>query len=227
MIIFLISLYGCQKYDYQHCMGSYSIDRLEKSLGTIPLKDSNLFWISYDTIPKTIFRNNNNGASFEFIRLNEKKTVSHIKTNISLGEYKKDECEKYILYYYYSTLSQSVDFESKFVRYTYSRFNYLKNYKFTDSVFSYQSDEKLYLDLNFNYNYRYRFEIQFPESNYKNCFYYDTLNLGGKTFNKIYQVYVDSAKVDFNYVTPLGFYYTKDYGLIGYYFSNGELWLKD
>jgi hypothetical protein len=53
----------------------------------------------------------------------------------------------------------------------------------------------------------------------------DSLVLGPKTYFQVYEAYVPDL-LSSNGIIPEGIYYTKQQGLVGYYFTNKELWYK-
>jgi hypothetical protein len=73
-------------------------------------------------------------------------------------------------------------------------------------------------------------EFKFP-FNYKtalnNCILHDTLTLGKITYIDLYESYIDSSLIDTNIINVTGVYYSKTYGLVGFYLSNKEYWYKD
>jgi hypothetical protein len=73
-------------------------------------------------------------------------------------------------------------------------------------------------------------EFKFP-FNYKTplttCIHHDTLTLGTKTYKDLYESYIDPSTIDTNTVNVTGAYYSKTYGLVGFYLSNKEYWYRD
>jgi len=59
-----------------------------------------------------------------------------------------------------------------------------------------------------------------------NYTYFDTLTLSGVSFNNIYHIFADSTNYDRNKVAPQGLYYHKNEGLVAFYLSSGELWVR-
>ncbi|MDP1727559.1 MAG: hypothetical protein Q8M15_12310 [Bacteroidota bacterium] len=75
-------------------------------------------------------------------------------------------------------------------------------------------------------NYRFLIPIGKTKNLVTNYKFYDTITISGTLFNNIYHIYSDSEYYNFNKVIPQGIYYNESEGLVGYYLSNGELWVR-
>jgi hypothetical protein len=53
---------------------------------------------------------------------------------------------------------------------------------------------------------------------------HDSLAVGNQVFRQVYEVY--ETYLDPASIRPKGIYYTRQQGLVGYYFTNNELWYK-
>lgn len=74
--------------------------------------------------------------------------------------------------------------------------------------------------------YEYLLPLGAFKNNLPNYSYHDSLIVSGKVLKNVYHVNSDSSYFLTSKIAPQGIYYNLEAGLLGYYLSNGELWLK-
>lgn len=77
------------------------------------------------------------------------------------------------------------------------------------------------LDLNVN---TVLFNLPMNRPFIKNFVLLDSIQFNGKNYNNVIHVYQDSNTVNHTIIVPIGIYYTKGCGIIGFYLTNGEFW---
>jgi hypothetical protein len=216
------------KYSDDECFGAVSEDRsIINDIG--PLTDSSLLLFPNNLPTSISFK-----SSFNQLNLLEKNNLKSGKYTWTYHtEIKKVPCAEIREFYKKSVSHESIDFipisQPNFFH-TYSRTRYIE----------YQD----YLNLNAAVKLDTTFEIvtvtlKAPYKSYSfivplgdvgklltNYTYFDSLTFSGISFNNIYHIYADSANYDINKIAPQGLYYNPNEGLVGYYLSNGELWVK-
>jgi hypothetical protein len=114
-------------------------------------------------------------------------------------------------------------------RIKYSRYTDYETYH-KDSIPSVKGKE--FLGIKF-YHYRYygynlEFQVVFDSATVVPFQHYqDTLVLGNKSFLKVYSAFVDTTTIDQGFIQPIGIYFNKEKGFIGYFLNNGEKWVID
>lgn len=230
LILFVISCssisddYPCDGATFDHIE-----EKLDSFVGTYYLSDSTKFWTDRDSLKKTTFINDQGfKTEFSFYSKNYDSNISE-KLNYKTVTTNKPCGNKNILnlYNYARKCNELTKFTSNNLdfSYQYQRYNTLQPKYYRDSIININSEDHLTIFFSANYKYNFGLNVSFNKLNSENCTYNDTITLRGKLYKEVYNYYLDTTKINNNYIQPIGLYLKKDIGLIGFYFNNGEKWL--
>ena len=206
-------------------------DKLDSCIGTYYLSDSSLFWVSKDTNYHPIFVNNDGFKSMFSLT-----SKNYISTYTEKLNYKSRIIEKPCGS---SDLERSYNYAKKcndYVKYSannldfyfqYLRYNELIPKYINDSTYDIKSNDYLTITFYATWKYNLTFNVNFNKANSLNCVYHDTITLRGKLYSDIYNYCIDTTKIDNNYIQPIGLYVNKEIGLLGFYFNDGDKWIKE
>lgn len=105
-----------------------------------------------------------------------------------------------------------------------------KNYNFlnvSENLLFDSTYEIVAIELNNSFN-NYSFVIPTGKivDKLTNFSHRDSITIINKKFYDIFEIYADSVNYNINKIIPFGIYYNLNKGLVGYYLSNGETWVK-
>ena len=208
------------------CYGSYDY-YARKNLGFLNLTDSSKVWMNEDTVNKIKYVNNNGHATYiQFYN----RTINTATQPFIYGDtiYSRPPCCPSIIdnYYDYGTVqSEQINFKGLDLPYN---FSLIRTSVINSTIPVFDSTRKFtgydVFSIKFN-NYTFPLPFNNPSAKFYNL--YDTLQLNGQVFYKVFKVYNDPITIDSNYVTLNGAYYSLSKGVIGFYLSNGETWVKN
>ena len=70
-------------------------------------------------------------------------------------------------------------------------------------------------------------ELPFNNPDLSTYKYFDTITLNKKLYNQVYYVWMDSTHINYRSdIFPRGAYYNLEKGVLGFYLSNSETWLR-
>ncbi|MEI6508111.1 MAG: hypothetical protein WCO54_06470 [Bacteroidota bacterium] len=195
------------------------------NLGFLILKDSSKVWLNEDTLNQLDYLNNN-GHSTPIKFTN--KTIKNILQPYIYGDsvYSSPCCPVLRDHYtdYGTVQSEQLNFKGLYLPYNFSLIrqsviNTPKN--IFDSTHKFTGYDVFSIQLN---NINFPLPFNNPSAKFYN--YYDSLNLNGQLFYHVYKVFVDPLTVNPNSITVNGAYYSLSKGMIGFYLTNGETWIK-
>jgi hypothetical protein len=220
----LISCIALGSGEGSECEMANCSSRNEKKYADVKLTDSTAKWLSFcplnTTIPTVQFKNAA-GFSLDYTvtkkRTNEDKDISRT--------YKAEKCcsqVAYIKYYMFESEEMTYNPKNGGVKITFNR-------KMNPSVFVNDKDSMVINSLSEYLLLRpgsasYAINTDSTYADSKQLFH-PQLSLRGKNFSSVFEIIDTTA--DTVKIVQKGFYYSFSNGLIGYYLTNGELWLKE
>jgi hypothetical protein len=222
-------LISCNKQDEINCSEiEYSQD-ISFSYDIGALTDASLSIFPNNLPTSSTFKNNFNQIN----TLAKSNLMMGKNTWIYHSEIKKEPCYEYKKLYNKSVTYEAINLvpvtQPNFLL-SYARTRYIKfqNYQNLNSETELDSTyEIVTVTLSAPLN-SYSFIVPLGDVSQKleNYIYYNTITISGASFNNIYHIYSDSMHYNTNKIVPQGLYYNENEGLVGYYLSNGELWIK-
>ena len=226
-ILVILTISSCTKSDcggdVADCSGRYMYAR--KKLGILNLNDSSKVWLNEDTINQLNYVNNNGHSTV--IKFTNRTTNTSIQPFIYGDSVYSGPCCSRIddSYYDYGTIqSEQINYKGLYLPYNFSliRQSVINTPKYIfDTTHKFTGYDVFSIQLN---NINFPLPFNNPSAKFYN--YYDTLNLNGQLFYHVYKVFVDPLTVNPNSITVNGAYYSLSKGMIGFYLTNGETWIK-
>ncbi|MES2560129.1 MAG: hypothetical protein V4590_10335 [Bacteroidota bacterium] len=220
--ICFLSCFAGQPEECSYCSSSED----GKNYGKLSLNDSNDQWLSFcplnTTIPTLRFTNDN-GFSFNYSATkgrNDNKVILNTR-------YEKQRigcCTQTAYQDLYLSESETMSYKAKDGGPAISLQRKINpDFTITDSNSMKVNSLKEYLLLVFNSRYySINTDTTFVSTQQK---FHSQLTLKSRTFNSVFQI-IDT-QADPNSIIYQGFYFSYQKGLLGYYLTNGELWLAD
>ena len=196
---------------------------IDKAFGDIPLNES-LYFLNHPQ------------DSNDFVLINEKGNVLTIKNVIDTATF------YYRLYKSYSknpdkcnyvetcfntanTIYEYNRFEGVELPYQLSLIRHNSNINSIDSFITFpnwRSMDNAAIGINYSF-----IDLPFNNANISTYKYFDTITLNNKLYNQVYHVWIDSSYVNSRTdLFPRGAYYNLEKGILGFYLSNSETWLR-
>jgi hypothetical protein len=228
--IIILMLHACSKQDFTSCDGTEE-DVLIKSgkfYGDVKLNDSNNHWLMYDYRGNLVSFINDKGFQLDYLQSGYFYDDTQTIRTYTKGE--KELCVNRIDYEDFCwAKGEKMEYEPKGDGniYTFDRYLTLKWDSVTsDSFVLTNKFEGLYFsDTKPNYwggNYFYiNKDTLFNSTSQK---FYLSKILRNKEFKNVFELI--NIKADTTVVETKGYYFSYEQGLIGYYLTNNELWLK-
>lgn len=231
--LILFSIFSCSKQGVSDCDMMYQFEKLKKTInyGDYLLNDSNDYWINYSPSGgrEVAFRNKENFV----LRYWESGYRSY--RDFELRRYNKGDVERCVgkvinIDYFnsqyeilkYGPINDGNVFEFK----RYQEINWksipVDSFEVVGKVEFLQFMDSKYNSWDWNYISRIYIDTIMETPSQK---YHQSILLRGKEFNGIFELI--NPKADSLKVTVKGYYYSFNEGLIGYYLTNDELWLRD
>ena len=216
IIISAAMILGCSSPSGGPCMSNGGEQEGSNYLKTIFTSDSSAKWIGADTMQNGTFTNSNG-----FVMLYTSGGIQKSESQVEVNKYNvPGNCgyDNYIIDY--------VNVEQKTHRFNASNLNFFYSYMRTAVYFNDTTKAILNTDqFSININNKV-FDLPFNNNQVSRWEKLDTLTLNNNLYHDVYRVYADTPFYNPNIILPAGIYYSQQNGLIGFYFSNGELWLK-
>lgn len=207
---------GCGSPSDSPCMGGGGQQVGSTYIQTIYTSDSSSSWIGADTLMNGTFVNSNGFVMhYKFAGIQKNETREEVGR-----EYVSDDCG------FMNYKSEYVNIEQKTHKFTAVNLNFSYSYVrkavySEDTTKAQQNSDILSITINNTF-----FDLPINNEHVPRWEKRDSMTLGNKLEYDVYRVYLDTGGQNQNIIVPAGIYYTKKKGLIGFYFSNGELWLK-
>jgi len=207
------------------CGGNY-YNYARKNLGLLNLNDSSKVWMNEDTVNQIKYVNNNGHTTYiKFYN----RTTSTAMQPFKYGDttYSRPPCCSSITddFYDYGTVySEQTNYNGIDLPYN---FSLIRTSVINTPISVFDSTKKFtgYDVFSIKFN-DYTFQLPFNNPSAKFYNFYDSIQLNGALFYKIYKVYNDPITMDPTFITISGAYYSLSNGIIGFYLSNGETWVK-
>ncbi|MES2656099.1 MAG: hypothetical protein V4620_10950 [Bacteroidota bacterium] len=221
---------SCDKYD-GGCEGAYEsfIKEPGKYYGIILSNDSNAYWLNYNNNGTQVFYENDNGFQLAYLEKGGFHNDEHVLRTYGTGE--KRRCVGEVLNEdYYRAEFEYLDYEpmADGNYYSINRYQSLKwdsiptdSFKLTNKLeYLYFTDSKFDGDWNSR-----RFVIN-KDTLYNGAVqkFYLTKKLRHTIYNNVFELI--NIDLDNSLIQTKGYYFSYEKGLIGYYLTNNELWLK-
>lgn len=230
IIIVILIFNACEKEQYTSCDGSFREveTRFGKSYGYVNLNDSNYHWLMYYNNGNLVSFTNDKGFKLDYWQKGGFSSNKVIIRTYTRGE--KDYCVGRIDYqdFCYSQ-TESMEYEPKgdgniykFERYlslkwdTVTRDSFVLTSKFEGLYFNDQKPN--YWGGNYFYINK---DTLFNSESQK---FHLTKTLRNKDYKNVFELI--NVKADSSLIETKGYYFSYEEGLIGYYLTNNELWLK-
>lgn len=196
---------------------------IDKAYGDIPLNES-LYFLNH---PKD---------SNDFELINEKGTVLTIKNVFDTSTFNQrfyksysknpDKCNYVVTCFNTANTNYEYNrYEGVELPYQLSLIRHNTNINSIDSFIASRSWR--FMDnaaIGINYTF---IDLPFNNSKISTYKYFDTITLNKKLYNQVYHVWIDSNHVNYRTdIFPRGAYYNFEKGILGFYFSDNETWLR-
>lgn len=226
----LVFFYSCKKDETFSCEASYRdvITEYGKYYGEIKLNDSNFHWLMYNYNGNAVSFVNDKGFKLDYWQKGGYSSDEEIIRVFTNGEKRqcvgrvdyKDYCSKQVEYMQYDPYGDGNIF--KFERYlslkwdTVTSDSFALTSKFEGLYFS-DTKPKYWGGNNFYINK----DTLFSSTSQK---FHLTKILRNKAYKNVFELI--NTEVDTTLIETKGYYFSYELGLIGYYLTNNELWLK-
>jgi hypothetical protein len=220
---------SCQKQNDGDCGGPQS-DIFRNYDDSYPKVEDSLGYLRLVDLPSQINYLNNIGITNTLVRSELKSgeitsTINRTTTKEKCNNYHSTYNKVFPFLEVNLTSSSSLYFNHRYAIKGYSTIHKYQNIGPDFKIDEYAQIMTISLFSPF-FVYEYLLPLGAFKNKLPNYSYHDSLIVSGKVLKDVYHVYSDSTYFLPSKVVPQGIYYNFDAGLLGYYLSNGELWIK-